>query len=212
MECGEEFRRRGYGAACVSALTWYYLEMGKGVKYLCDEENIPSMRTAERVGYTLYSRVVPLVYYTPETDDDEEDEFDDEYDDDDDEFDEFDDDDDDRRSFGHHLIGFFKILLAIILILLVVVIALNFLHIGGSNKLVDSIHNKMGDSAAFNFLFPGYALRESMPGEALVTETLPEPTEMVVVEVTPTPIPEATAEIPDFDADAAGNTEADPIG
>ena len=32
VECGEEFRCRGYGAACVSALTRYYLEMGKGVE------------------------------------------------------------------------------------------------------------------------------------------------------------------------------------
>ncbi len=73
VECGEDYRCRGYGAACVSALTRYYLEMGKGVKYLCDEDNIASMRTAGRVGYTLYSRVVPMVYYTPETEEDEED-------------------------------------------------------------------------------------------------------------------------------------------
>ncbi|MBQ8643032.1 MAG: GNAT family N-acetyltransferase [Clostridia bacterium] len=68
VECAEEYRCRGYGAACVSALTRYYLEKGKGVKYLCDEDNLPSIRTAERVGYTLYSRVVPMVYYTRETD------------------------------------------------------------------------------------------------------------------------------------------------
>ncbi len=72
VECGEDYRKRGYGAACVNALTRYYLEKGKGVKYLCDEENLPSIRTAERVGYTLYSRVVPMVYYTPDREEDEE--------------------------------------------------------------------------------------------------------------------------------------------
>lgn len=73
VECGEDYRCRGYGASCVTALTRYYLEMGKGVKYLCDEDNIASIRTAERVGYSLYSRVAPLVYYTLETEEDEED-------------------------------------------------------------------------------------------------------------------------------------------
>ena len=62
VECGEDYRGRGDGASCVTALTRYYLEMGKGVKYLCDEDNIASIRTAERVGYSLYSRVAPLVY------------------------------------------------------------------------------------------------------------------------------------------------------
>ncbi|MBR4960134.1 MAG: GNAT family N-acetyltransferase [Clostridia bacterium] len=73
VECGEAWRRKGYGAACVTALTRYYLEKGKGVKYLCDEENIPSIHTAERVGYSLYSQVVPMVYYTRDTDEEDED-------------------------------------------------------------------------------------------------------------------------------------------
>ncbi len=72
VECGENYRKMGFGAACVTALTRYYLAMGKGVKYLCDEDNLPSIRTAEKVGYRLYSRVVPMVYYTPDTDDEEE--------------------------------------------------------------------------------------------------------------------------------------------
>ena len=59
----------------------------------------------------------------------------------------------------------------------------------------------MGDSAAFNFLFPGYAIRESMPAEAIEAPAMPEQTDMVIVEVTATPAPEATAQIPDFDAD-----------
>ena len=71
VECGEEYRCRGYGAACVTALTRYYLQKGKGVKYLCDEDNLPSIRTAERVGYALYSRVVPMVYYTRENDEED---------------------------------------------------------------------------------------------------------------------------------------------
>ncbi len=68
VECGEAWRKKGYGAACVTALTRHYLQMGKGVKYLCDEDNLPSIRTAEKVGYRLYSRVMPLVYYTYDED------------------------------------------------------------------------------------------------------------------------------------------------
>ena len=63
VECSPDYRCRGYASACVAELTRYYLDMGKGVKYLCDEENLPSIKTAEKVGYDLYSRVVPRVYY-----------------------------------------------------------------------------------------------------------------------------------------------------
>ncbi len=73
VECGEAWRKKGYGAACVAALTRHYLQMGKGVKYLCDEDNLPSIRTAEKVGYRLYSRVMPMVYYTYDEDAHDED-------------------------------------------------------------------------------------------------------------------------------------------
>ncbi len=73
VECGEHYRQKGYGASCVAALTRYYLERGKGVKYLCDEDNLPSIRTAEKTGYRLYSRVVPMVYYTHDEDEHDED-------------------------------------------------------------------------------------------------------------------------------------------
>lgn len=73
VECGEDYRRRGYGLACVAALTRYYLRRGKAVKYLCDEDNTPSMALAEKAGFGLYSRVVPMVYYTEHDECDEHD-------------------------------------------------------------------------------------------------------------------------------------------
>jgi len=71
VECAPDYRRRGYATTCVAELTRYYLEKGKGVKYLCDEDNTASIRTAQRVGYDLYSRVVPLVYYRKDSESEE---------------------------------------------------------------------------------------------------------------------------------------------
>jgi len=102
------------------------------------------------------------------------------------------------------MIGFFKVILAIVLILLIAALTLNFMYIGGHGGIVDTLHEKMGDSGVFSFIFPAYKVRESMPVEAIEEEVLPEPTEMVVVEVTPTPAPEATVALPDFDTDSVG--------
>lgn len=66
VECGENYRRRGYGLSCVIALTRYYLERGKAVKYLCDDDNAPSITLAEKAGYKFHSHVIPMVYYTNE--------------------------------------------------------------------------------------------------------------------------------------------------
>lgn len=70
VECDERYRRRGYGLSCVIALTRYYLNRGKAVKYLCDEDNAPSIALAEKAGYKLYSRIIPMVYYTREEESD----------------------------------------------------------------------------------------------------------------------------------------------
>jgi len=64
VECAPAYRRKGYGAACVTALSRYYLQRGKGVKYLCDEDNLASIRTAERAGFLPYRRAGAFVYYT----------------------------------------------------------------------------------------------------------------------------------------------------
>lgn len=68
VECDPAYRRKGYGKACVIALTRYFMERGQDVKYLCDEDNRASMATAESAGFTLYSRVAPMVYYRREED------------------------------------------------------------------------------------------------------------------------------------------------
>lgn len=66
VECDGRYRCRGYGLSCVVALTRYYLNRGKAVKYLCDEDNTPSIALAEKAGYKLHSRVISMVYYTNE--------------------------------------------------------------------------------------------------------------------------------------------------
>ncbi|MBE6568643.1 MAG: GNAT family N-acetyltransferase [Ruminococcaceae bacterium] len=68
VECDPAYRRKGYGRACVIALTKYFMNRGLEVKYLCDEDNEASMATAESAGFTLYSRVLPMVYYRREED------------------------------------------------------------------------------------------------------------------------------------------------
>ncbi|MBQ7921790.1 MAG: GNAT family N-acetyltransferase [Clostridia bacterium] len=63
VECDPDYRRRGYGKACVIALAQYFMKRGMEVKYLCEEDNKASMATAESAGFTLYSRILPMVYY-----------------------------------------------------------------------------------------------------------------------------------------------------
>jgi len=73
VECAEEYRRRGYGAACVAKLTEYLLSLGERVKYVCDDDNENSKKTAVRAGYTLYKTVLPYVCYKHGRDGSEED-------------------------------------------------------------------------------------------------------------------------------------------
>lgn len=132
-----------------------------------------------------------------DSDEDEDEEYD-EYDDDDEDDDEYDEDEDEpRRSFGHHLLGIFKVILGVILVLLVIVIALNFFSASTVNKL----HAVMGDSAAFQLLFPSYNIRASMPAEEDAGDDLLE--DMLTPEPTALPEPEATVSIPNLDDTAA---------
>ena len=76
VECDEEYRRRGYGSACVACLTEYLLSIGERVKYVCEDSNRSSKLTAESAGYTLYKTVLPYVCYKHGRDGSEEDDSD----------------------------------------------------------------------------------------------------------------------------------------
>lgn len=52
---GEEYRGRGYGKSCVSAVTKAVLDQGRVPLYRVDEHNIASVRTAKSIGYQVYS-------------------------------------------------------------------------------------------------------------------------------------------------------------
>lgn len=63
VECAEEYRHRGYGASCVAKLTEYLLSIGEKVKYVCEDDNVFSKKTAASAGYKLYKTVLPYVCY-----------------------------------------------------------------------------------------------------------------------------------------------------
>ena len=63
VECAEEYRRRGYGTACVARLTDYLLSIGERVKYVCEDDNENSKLTAASAGYVLFKTVLPYVCY-----------------------------------------------------------------------------------------------------------------------------------------------------
>ncbi len=70
VECAEEYRRQGYAAECVAVLAKHLLDHGVFVEYICEDVNIPSVKTAEKVGFSLVKRTMPFVCYRI---DDEED-------------------------------------------------------------------------------------------------------------------------------------------
>jgi len=72
VECEEEYCRRGYGSSCTAAIADYYAKLGKCAKYICADENIASIRTAEAAGLALVSKTLPFVCYKMEDDADEE--------------------------------------------------------------------------------------------------------------------------------------------
>ncbi len=61
VECDENYRGRGYGSACVALLTEYLESRGKTVKYIFNENNEISRKTASRAGLTPYCRFMPYV-------------------------------------------------------------------------------------------------------------------------------------------------------
>lgn len=68
VETAVDCRRRGYGLACTVCLTRHFNNMGKGVKYICDTDNINSVCLAQKAGFTLHSTRFPLVYYRIDSD------------------------------------------------------------------------------------------------------------------------------------------------
>jgi len=70
VECAEAYQQQGYGSECVAELARYLLGHGVPVEYLCGEENIASVRTAEKVGFRLVKKTMHFVCYRA---DDEED-------------------------------------------------------------------------------------------------------------------------------------------
>ncbi len=53
VETAEEYKRNGYGASNVAAITYYLLDTGMTVEYTVDNENEVSIHLAEKVGFTL---------------------------------------------------------------------------------------------------------------------------------------------------------------
>lgn len=53
VETAEGYKKNGYGASNVAAITYYLLDTGMTVEYTVDNENEMSMRLAEKVGFKL---------------------------------------------------------------------------------------------------------------------------------------------------------------
>lgn len=66
VETAPDCRRRGYGEACVAALTEHLVSKGITVRYKCSMDNTPSCALAEKLGFRLdgarYSFVCERVY------------------------------------------------------------------------------------------------------------------------------------------------------
>ncbi len=72
VECAEDYRCRGYGSECVAELAKYLLDRGVPVEYICGADNHPSIKTAEKVGFTLTKKSMPIVCYRIDEETDEE--------------------------------------------------------------------------------------------------------------------------------------------
>ncbi|MBQ4353876.1 MAG: GNAT family N-acetyltransferase [Clostridia bacterium] len=61
VECEEAYRRKGFAASCIAALTAYLLGLGEDVKYVTSVQNEASRKTAQAAGFRLYKKVLPFV-------------------------------------------------------------------------------------------------------------------------------------------------------
>lgn len=62
----ESFRRHGYALSCLVKMTNYLTSKGYMVSYMCESENEPSSRLAEKAGFTLVSRDYNFVCFEKE--------------------------------------------------------------------------------------------------------------------------------------------------
>lgn len=63
VETDEKYRGRGYASACVAALARFLFSQGKKAAYVCDTENVPSMKVAGKAGFIRTGRRLTAVWY-----------------------------------------------------------------------------------------------------------------------------------------------------
>ena len=63
VETAEGYEGKGYAASNVAALAYYLLDPGVTVTYIAEDDNLPSRRVAEKVGFTPHTRELRVVAY-----------------------------------------------------------------------------------------------------------------------------------------------------
>lgn len=72
-ECAESYRGRGYASECTAELARYLLATGASAEYICAEDNLPSVRLAEKTGFALSGRFMSFVCFRfDETEEDDD--------------------------------------------------------------------------------------------------------------------------------------------
>ena len=61
VETAEGHEGKGYAASNVAALAYYLLDPGVTVTYIAEDDNLPSRRVAEKVGFTPHTRELRAV-------------------------------------------------------------------------------------------------------------------------------------------------------
>ena len=61
VETAEGFTGHGYAASNIASLAYYLLDPGISVTYIAEDQNIPSLRIAEKVGFTRNVRELRVV-------------------------------------------------------------------------------------------------------------------------------------------------------
>lgn len=68
VETAAGYEGKGYAASNVAALAYYLLDPGVTVTYIAEDDNIPSRRVAEKVGFTPSTRELRVVAWRMEED------------------------------------------------------------------------------------------------------------------------------------------------
>ena len=63
VETAEGHEGKGYAASNVAALAYYLLDPGVTVTYIVEDDNLPSRRVAEKVGFLPHTRELRVVAY-----------------------------------------------------------------------------------------------------------------------------------------------------